>query len=162
MFDFCELKLFRKLRSYSITFWFKTMACLFSLGRNKSVISHLMVDINFFGTPCNFGFPPFHYLQYRLHVCKLNKWEHYGTINDLSSERPFSPNQTNVSNTSPTFTFDIAIDREGLFETGKWKQTYMRAHHLQRNWATGRYRVAPLLKAHGERVTCIDCDGKHD
>ncbi|XP_072014308.1 uncharacterized protein [Amphiura filiformis] len=95
-----------------------------------------------------------------LHLCKLQNWQHYGTITDLSSERPFSPNQTNLATSlsSPTFSFDSVVSSTGLQETCKWKQTYMRAHHLDKNWETGRYRVAPLLRGHKEQVTCIDCD----
>ena len=96
----------------------------------------------------------------RLHLCKLKNWQHYGTLTDLSSDRPLSPNQASLSNSSPTFSFDTIVSSTGLPETCKWKQTYMRAFHLDRNWVTGRYRVEPLLRGHKERVTCIDCDGK--
>ena len=229
--------------------------------------------LNFFKYQCSY----FH--NCRLHHCKLKDWQHYGTITDLAEEPPFSPSQTNISNSSPTFSFDAIVSNQkqpnaldlnqdqaisgtptlnqqnsellsqdqatsstptknqnsvvlnqdqeisgtpnqnhqnsifsnqdqaipsstptqsqnsvvfnqdqatcesptqnhqnsvvlaqdqpcgvvltqGLSDTCKWKQTYMRAHHLDRNWATGRYRVAPLLRGHKERVTCIDCDGE--
>jgi F-box/WD-40 domain protein 7 len=36
-----------------------------------------------------------------------------------------------------------------------WWQVYIKAHTLNRNWAEGVYTVAPLLRGHRQRVTCI-------
>lgn len=42
----------------------------------------------------------------------------------------------------------------------RWKDVYVRAHHLQRNWETGRYTVFPPMRGHKERISCIHCSGK--
>ena len=36
---------------------------------------------------------------------------------------------------------------------------YIKAHTLNRNWAEGVYTVAPLLRGHRQRVTCIAHEG---
>ena len=43
--------------------------------------------------------------------------------------------------------------------TCRWKNIYMRALSLDRNWAQGRYSVAPLLRGHKDPITCMACDG---
>ncbi|XP_071506236.1 uncharacterized protein [Diadema antillarum] len=106
------------------------------------------------------------------HHCQKKNWLHYGSIHDLCQERPFSPHQTSIANTSPMFTFDSIINGSGvtcggaispesnsLQSTCRWKEVYMRAHHLDLNWALGRYKVVPALRGHRETVTCLDCDG---
>ena len=42
----------------------------------------------------------------------------------------------------------------------KWKNIFIRVHHLNKNWEKGRYSVSPLLKGHSEKVTAIACNGK--
>ncbi|XP_063957833.1 F-box/WD repeat-containing protein 7-like isoform X1 [Lytechinus pictus] len=104
--------------------------------------------------------------------CQRRGWLHYGTIHDLCQERPFSPNQKSIANTSPTFTFDSIINGAGitgggsgsdkkssLQSTCRWKEIYMRAYHLSLNWALGRYKVLPALRRHRETVTCMDAEG---
>jgi len=43
--------------------------------------------------------------------------------------------------------------------TCRWKSIYIRALLLDKNWAQGRYTVAPLLRGHREPITCMDCNG---
>ena len=45
--------------------------------------------------------------------------------------------------------------------TCRWKDIYMRALSLDRNWAQGRYSVAPLLRGHKDPITCMACDGNN-
>lgn len=43
--------------------------------------------------------------------------------------------------------------------TCRWKSIYIHALSLDKNWAQGKYTVAPLLKGHREPITCMDCNG---
>ena len=43
--------------------------------------------------------------------------------------------------------------------TCRWKIIYIRALSLDKNWAQGKYTVAPLLKGHREPITSMDCNG---
>lgn len=40
-----------------------------------------------------------------------------------------------------------------------WKQIFMRAYHLTRNWQLGRYCVLPALRGHEDRINAMDCNG---
>ena len=40
-----------------------------------------------------------------------------------------------------------------------WKNIYIRAYHLEKNWELGRYIVNPVLRGHKQPITCMDCDG---
>ncbi|XP_038079396.1 F-box/WD repeat-containing protein 7-like [Patiria miniata] len=93
-------------------------------------------------------------------LCKRRRWERYSKVVDLSRETPFSPSFTDISHTTPTFHFEnILTEPAFLSATCNWKQVYMRAWHLERNWCRGRYRVAPVMRGHREKVTCLDCNG---
>ncbi|XP_070571050.1 F-box/WD repeat-containing protein 7-like [Ptychodera flava] len=92
-------------------------------------------------------------------LCKRKGWLRYGSDADLSAERPFSPDViTSISNTSPTYIPPNSV--QSLVPICKWKDVYMRAHHLDINWATGKYTVTPLLKGHKEQISSLDSDGK--
>ncbi|XP_033625389.1 F-box/WD repeat-containing protein 7-like [Asterias rubens] len=94
-------------------------------------------------------------------LCRGKGWQRYSEVVDLAHEVPFSPSYTDISKTTPTFHSDSIIDKcKGLTPTCHWKQIYMRAWHLEQNWHRGRYRIAPVLRRHQERVTCLDSDGK--
>ncbi|KAJ7337129.1 hypothetical protein OS493_009982 [Desmophyllum pertusum] len=43
--------------------------------------------------------------------------------------------------------------------TCRWKNIYIRALSLDKNWAQGRYSVAALLRGHKDPITCMACDG---
>ena len=45
--------------------------------------------------------------------------------------------------------------------TCRWKNIYIRALSLDKNWAQGRYIVAPLLRGHRDPITCMDCNGDY-
>ncbi|XP_078671740.1 uncharacterized protein LOC144911555 [Branchiostoma floridae x Branchiostoma belcheri] len=91
-------------------------------------------------------------------LCKLKRWEHFGFNEDLSREESCS-SPTATSRTSPRFT-PVNSDVISLSPLCCWKDVYIRAHHLNKNWATGKYTVMPALRGHDGRVNCIDCDGK--
>ncbi|XP_033125969.1 probable E3 ubiquitin ligase complex SCF subunit sconB [Anneissia japonica] len=93
-----------------------------------------------------------------LHFCQRNRWEKYGKDVNLTELKPFSSCVPSTSKTSPTFVF--TDDPSGSLEpVCKWKGIYMRAHHLTMNWRHGKYFVAPPLRGHQDRVTCLDCNG---
>ncbi|XP_006811259.1 uncharacterized protein LOC100375604 [Saccoglossus kowalevskii] len=88
-------------------------------------------------------------------LCISKGWSSYGS--DLMIERPFSPNAGTTA-TSPRY---IAPDTpSNLTPVCKWKDVYMRAHHLDNNWITGKYTVIPVLKGHKEQVTALDSNHK--
>nr|XP_039248417.1 F-box/WD repeat-containing protein 7-like [Styela clava] len=95
-------------------------------------------------------------------LCKKSHWMHFGDetgSGDLyaapsSSAPPQSPL------TSPSFHFVPHTCTE-LPPVCRWKDVYVRAHHLQNNWETGRYTVYPPLRGHKERITCLHCSGKY-
>lgn len=41
-----------------------------------------------------------------------------------------------------------------------WKLVYVKAHMLSLHWEQGVYKLSPLLKAHRDPITAIDCNGK--
>ncbi|KAJ8045001.1 F-box/WD repeat-containing protein 7 [Holothuria leucospilota] len=94
-------------------------------------------------------------------LCENKGWLHYGTDHDLSSERPFSPSESSSVISSPTFVEENLIHFPSvLSQTCRWKETYIRASHLDKNWETGCYKVAPRLRGHKGKVTCLDSDGQ--
>ncbi|XP_038064782.1 uncharacterized protein LOC119735151 [Patiria miniata] len=77
-------------------------------------------------------------------LCKSRGWEHYGTTTDLAKIASYGPSEQ-VTDTSGagddivTFQEDriVTDDNTGcLTSTCRWKGVYMRAYHLDRNWAT--------------------------
>ncbi|KAK2559654.1 F-box/WD repeat-containing protein 7 [Acropora cervicornis] len=83
------------------------------------------------------------------HLCVQRGWERFGE--DLSQESNASSSRgTNIVSTN-----GISIKPA----TCRWKSIYMHALSLEKNWAQGKYTVAPLLRGHREPITCMDCDG---
>lgn len=62
--------------------------------------------------------------------------------------------------TTPTFHF-VPHLCETIPPLCRWKDVYIRASHLNRNWETGRYTVYPPLRGHKERITCLHCSGRY-
>ena len=73
--------------------------------------------------------------------------------------------QTGVGNSAgsprlPSFDFNSnSTDSILSPPTCRWKDVYIRAHHLELNWAHGRYTVAPVLRGHKEPINAMACDG---
>ena len=42
-----------------------------------------------------------------------------------------------------------------------WKLVYIKAHMLSLHWEQGVYKLSPLLKAHRDPITAMDCDGQY-
>ncbi|XP_038079426.1 uncharacterized protein LOC119746518 isoform X3 [Patiria miniata] len=79
-----------------------------------------------------------------LHLCKLRDWERFGTEVDLRKEKPIHSTETRKWGSIPTFQAESVITGDcnvkDLAPTCEWKEVYMRAWHLDRNWSEGRYR----------------------
>lgn len=85
----------------------------------------------------------------RYHLCVQRGWERFGE--DLLQESNASSSRgTNIVSTN-----GISIKPA----TCRWKSIYMHALSLEKNWAQGKYTVAPLLRGHREPITCMDCNG---
>ncbi|PIK45609.1 putative F-box/WD repeat-containing protein 7-like [Apostichopus japonicus] len=92
--------------------------------------------------------------------CRDKGWLHYGIDHDLSMEQP-SPRSKGSAISSPTFSEDNLIRFPStLNPTCRWKEVFIRAAHLDKNWATGCYKIALPLRGHRGKVTCIDSDGQ--
>lgn len=88
-------------------------------------------------------------IWYRL--CVQQGWEKFGEDLLQTPHTPVSqgsnmPSSEDISILSPA--------------TCRWKNIYMRALSLDRNWAQGRYSVAPLLRGHKDPIICMACDGR--
>lgn len=86
----------------------------------------------------------------RYRLCVQQGWEKFGEDLLQTSHTPVSqgsnmPSSEDISILSPA--------------TCRWKNIYMRALSLDRNWAQGRYSVAPLLRGHKDPIICMACDG---
>ena len=91
------------------------------------------------------------FIHWRHRLCVLNGWDRFDE--DLLQTPHAAPSQgPNISSA------DYSLLKPA---TCRWKKTYMRALLLDKNWAQGRYSVAPLLRGHREPITCMDCNGKH-
>lgn len=91
------------------------------------------------------------FIHWRHRLCVLNGWDRFDE--DLLQTPCAAPSQgPNISSA------DYSLLKPA---TCRWKKIYMRALFLDKNWAQGRYSVAPLLRGHKEPITCMDCNGKH-
>ncbi|XP_038064781.1 F-box/WD repeat-containing protein 7-like [Patiria miniata] len=73
-----------------------------------------------------------------LPLCQSKGWKHYGTTTDLAKIPSYGPSEQ-AGDDSATFQNDRIVTDDntaGLTSTCRWKGVYMRAHHLDRNWAT--------------------------
>ncbi|CAM9824645.1 unnamed protein product [Lampetra fluviatilis] len=93
-------------------------------------------------------------------LCAARGWLHLGTDQLLVETQRSHCSAT--ARTSPTYTDHSIRDtgRSSLVPTCHWKRVHARAAHLSANWASGRYAVERALRGHGDRVTCLDCDGE--
>ena len=57
---------------------------------------------------------------------------------------------------SPIYT---KADCVSLDKLGFWREVYNRAEHLIRNWRSGVYVIAPILKGHKGKISAFDSDG---
>ncbi|XP_068687964.1 F-box/WD repeat-containing protein 7-like isoform X1 [Montipora foliosa] len=81
--------------------------------------------------------------------CVQNGWDRFGE--DLLQEPHAASSQVSHIPSTDGICLKPA--------TCRWKNIYIRALSLEKNWAQGRYTVAPLLKGHREPITCMDCNG---
>lgn len=85
----------------------------------------------------------------RYHFCVQHGWDRFGEDLLLAPQSPASQ-ESNV-----VLPDDISLKPA----TCRWKFIYIHALSLDKNWAQGKYTVAPLLKGHRAPITCMDCDG---
>ncbi|XP_038066121.1 F-box/WD repeat-containing protein 7-like [Patiria miniata] len=79
-----------------------------------------------------------------LPLCQSRGWERYGTSTDLAKIASFGPSKQAADDSAAgddivTFQEDRIVTYEntaGLTSTCRWKGVYMRANHLEKNWAT--------------------------
>ena len=90
-------------------------------------------------------------------LCQKRNWLVFGqltTPNWSTDERPLSPKaKTRCS---------LAALQTGSLQSSlcHWKLVYIKAHMLSLHWEQGVYKLSPLLKAHRDPITAMDCDGK--
>ncbi|XP_076804174.1 uncharacterized protein LOC143448357 [Clavelina lepadiformis] len=94
-------------------------------------------------------------------LCRRRQWLHFGEGSSQPQEL-FTPTPPTLAPqttmTSPTFHPVLHTCKE-LPPICKWKDIFIRACHLHRNWAHGRYVVLPAMRGHKDRITCMDCSG---
>ncbi|XP_053376299.1 F-box/WD repeat-containing protein 7-like [Mercenaria mercenaria] len=95
-----------------------------------------------------------------LHHCMVRGWLRFGLNGDINRENHLNVKMTNVAGNSPVFRLYVP-EETTLSPICKWKNIFIRVHHLNKNWVKGRYTVSPLLKGHTEKVTAIECNGKY-
>ncbi|XP_038074375.1 F-box/WD repeat-containing protein 7-like [Patiria miniata] len=82
-------------------------------------------------------------------LCREKRWEKFDAVVDLCKEPPFIPSSPQPGGDGSvgdgvTFAFDSVVtdsNRPGLVNTCKWKEIYMKARHLERNWKNNLYHV---------------------
>ncbi|XP_038064775.1 F-box/WD repeat-containing protein 7-like [Patiria miniata] len=86
-------------------------------------------------------------------LCQSRGWEHYGTTTDLAKIASYGPSEqqatgaNEASHCSVTFQNDRIVTDDntaGLTSTCRWKGVYMRADHLDKNWATNRFHFKQI------------------
>ena len=92
----------------------------------------------------------------RLKLCKRKGYDKFSNLQRPSwteHSRPTSPQRYSY----PSLL--TATQHSTLSPMCKWWKVYVEAHTLQRNWIVGVYTMAPLLRGHSQRVTCIAHEG---
>lgn len=92
-------------------------------------------------------------LFFRYRLCVQQGWDRFGEDLLQTPHMPASQGSKKPSSD------DLHVSLKPA--TCRWKNIYIRALSLDRNWAQGRYSVAPLLRGHKEPITCMECDGNN-
>ena len=88
-------------------------------------------------------------------LCREEDWLGYGEENSVIRSVPSTP----VSAHRPphiSFLIELMQDAKNI-HISRWKEVFIRAHLLNRNWRRGYYSVLPSLKGHSRRVNAFDC-----
>lgn len=98
-------------------------------------------------------------VHYRYSLCQKKNWLVFGQLTDPSwsvDERPLSPKTKTQC--------DVTVLQAGPLQPPlcHWKLVYIKAHMLSLHWEQGVYKLSPLLKAHRDPITAMDCDGKRN
>ncbi|EDO33032.1 predicted protein [Nematostella vectensis] len=93
-------------------------------------------------------------------LCQLRGWEKFGENQPLSLDN--STVYTIDRPTSPSCKTPPPAFSTGMLQppTCRWKTIYIRAYYLQKNWETGNYTIAPILRGHREPINDIACNGR--
>ncbi|KAI6652284.1 hypothetical protein LOD99_7299 [Oopsacas minuta] len=87
-------------------------------------------------------------------LCREEDWLKYGMEYSLINSIPSTPISSHIP---PHATYLIELMQNKNIQISKWKEIYIRAHLLNRNWRCGYYSVLPPLKGHTRRVNAFDC-----
>ncbi|EDV29775.1 uncharacterized protein TRIADDRAFT_52513 [Trichoplax adhaerens] len=88
-------------------------------------------------------------------LCTDKNWIKYGDDQSLLNIN----NETTI-NTTPAQHQILLNSLKSTLKTCRWKEIYIRAYLLNRNWNTGRYTSIHTLRGHKQRVISLSCDGK--
>jgi len=95
-------------------------------------------------------------------LARRRSWLHFGDENSTQTTQELYMPTPAVNHTpsasSPTFQPFVNTLKD-LIAISEWKDVYIRADHLHRNWEYGRYVLLPPLRFHTKVVTCADTDG---
>lgn len=86
-------------------------------------------------------------------LCRGEDWLHYGEDDSVIHSVPSTPISSHIP---PHVTYLIELMQNTNVKISKWKEVYIRAHLLDRNWRRGYYSVLPALKGHTGRVNAFD------
>ena len=94
---------------------------------------------------------------HRYCLCERRNWLVFGQLNDPHwsvDERPLLLKAKTQCN--------VADLQTGPLQPSlcHWKLVYIKAYMLSLHWEQGVYKLSPLLKAHRDPITAMDCDGK--
>lgn len=89
-------------------------------------------------------------------LCERRNWLVFGQLNDPHwsvDERPLLLKAKTQCN--------VADLQTGPLQPSlcHWKLVYIKAYMLSLHWEQGVYKLSPLLKAHRDPITAMDCDG---
>ena len=103
------------------------------------------------------------FMNCRQRLCTLKNWESFGEKEDIiSNTATVQILQPRNGTLKKQLSFDFDPEKQTILQPPlcRWKDVYIRAFHLEMNWAQGRYTVAPLLRGHKEPITSISLCGK--
>ena len=92
----------------------------------------------------------------RYALCQKRNWLAFGHLTDPSwsvDERSLSPRARTQSSVTALQTGSL---QPSLCH---WKLVYVKAQMLSLHWEQGVYKLSPLLRAHRDPITAMDCDG---
>ena len=87
-------------------------------------------------------------------LCCEEDWLGYGEEHSVIRSAPSTPVS---AHRPPHVSLLIELMQYSNNHISRWKEVFIRAHLLNRNWRRGYYSVLPSLKGHSRRVNAFDC-----